>query len=50
MDAYFRRFLIVLFDDDSAEEHQIKDLHSRIIETELAGVFVLVLADFQKYF
>ena len=42
-DAYFRRFLIVPFDVTIPPEEQIKDLHSRIIENELAGVFNWVL-------
>ena len=41
--AYFRRFLIVPFDVTIPPEEQIKDLHSRIIENELAGVFNWVL-------
>lgn len=42
-DAYFRRFLIVPFDVTIPPEEQIKDLHSQIIENELAGVFNWVL-------
>ena len=41
--AYFRRFLIIPFDVTIPEEEQDKNLHSKIIENELAGVFNWVL-------
>ena len=41
--AYFRRFLIIPFDVAIPEEEQDKNLHSKIIENELAGVFNWVL-------
>ena len=37
--AYFRRFLIIPFDVTIAPEKQDKNLHNKIIEGELAGVF-----------
>ena len=37
--AYFRRFLIVPFDVAIPEEEQDKQLHHKIIDTELSGVF-----------
>jgi putative DNA primase/helicase len=41
--AYFRRFLIVGFDETIPEEKQDKELHVKIIENELSGVFNWVL-------
>lgn len=42
--AYFRRFLIIPFDVTIPELEQDKNLHTKIIENELAGVFNWVLA------
>jgi putative DNA primase/helicase len=42
--AYFRRFLIVPFEITIPESEQDKQLHTKIIENELAGVFNWVLA------
>lgn len=41
--AYFRRFLIVPFDVTIPEQEQDKNLHTKIIEKELSGVFNWVL-------
>lgn len=41
--AYFRRFLIIPFDVTIPPQEQDKQLHSKIIETELSGVFNWVL-------
>lgn len=41
--AYFRRFLIIPFDITIPAEEQDKQLHTKIIETELSGVFNWVL-------
>lgn len=41
--AYFRRFLIIPFDVTIPEAEQDKNLHIKIIESELAGVFNWVL-------
>ena len=41
--AYFRRFLIVPFDVTIPTAEQDKNLHTKIIETELSGVFNWVL-------
>ena len=41
--AYFRRFLIIPFDVTIPEHEQDKNLHSKIIEKELSGVFNWVL-------
>jgi putative DNA primase/helicase len=41
--AYFRRFLIIPFDVTIPEHEQDKQLHNRIIETELSGVLNWVL-------
>ena len=41
--AYFRRFLIIGFDITIAEENQDKELHTKIIDNELSGVFNWVL-------
>ncbi len=42
-DAYFRRFLIIPFDVTIPEHEQDKQLHAKIIENELSGVFNWVL-------
>ncbi|MDN3205658.1 DNA primase family protein [Algoriphagus sediminis] len=41
--AYFRRFLIIPFDITIPPQEQDKQLHSKIIEQELSGVFNWVL-------
>ena len=41
--AYFRRFLIIPFDVTIPPQEQDKQLHSKIIEKELSGVFNWVL-------
>jgi putative DNA primase/helicase len=41
--AYFRRFLIIPFDVTIPPQEQDKDLHNKIIESELSGVFNWVL-------
>lgn len=41
--AYFRRFLIIPFDVTIPSEEQDKELHIKIIESELSGVFNWVL-------
>lgn len=41
--AYFRRFLIIPFDVTIPPEEQDKQLHTKIIENELSGVFNWVL-------
>ena len=41
--AYFRRFLIIPFEETIPEEEQDKTLHLKIIENELSGVFNWVL-------
>jgi len=41
--AYFRRFLIIPFEVTIPEKDQDKQLHSKIIESELSGVFNWVL-------
>ena len=42
-DAYFRRFLIIPFDVTIPPQEQDKNLHTKIIEDELSGVFNWVL-------
>ena len=42
-DAFFRRFLIIPFDVTIPPDEQDKSLHSKIIATELSGVFNWVL-------
>jgi len=42
-EAYFRRFLIIPFDVRIPEEEQDKNLHNKIIDNELSGVFNWVL-------
>jgi putative DNA primase/helicase len=41
--AYFRRFLIIPFDVTIPPQEQDKNLHTKIIENELSGVFNWVL-------
>ncbi len=41
--AYFRRFLIIPFDVTIPPQEQDKDLHTKIIDNELSGVFNWVL-------
>ena len=41
--AYFRRFLIIPFDVTIPEHEQDKQLHTKIIESELSGVFNWVI-------
>ena len=41
--AYFRRFLIIPFDVTIPPQEQDKQLHTKIIESELSGVFNWVL-------
>ncbi len=41
--AYFRRFLIIPFDVTISPQEQDKQLHTKIIESELSGVFNWVL-------
>lgn len=41
--AYFRRFLIIPFDVTIPEHEQDKQLHTKIIEKELSGVFNWIL-------
>jgi putative DNA primase/helicase len=42
--AYFRRFLIIPFDVTIQPHEQDKNLHTKIIENELSGVFNWVLS------
>ena len=46
--AYFRRFLIVPFDVTIPESEQDKDLPTKIISSELSGVFNWVLEGLQR--
>lgn len=46
--AYFRRFLIIPFDVTIPEAEQDKQLHSKIINSELSGVFNWVLDGLQR--
>jgi len=46
--AYFRRFLIVPFDVVIPDEEQDKQLHNKIIENELSGVFNWVLSGLHR--
>lgn len=41
--AYFRRFLIILFNQTIPEHEQDKDLAAKIIKAELSGIFNWVL-------
>lgn len=47
-DAYFRRFLIIPFDVTIPEHEQDKQLHTKIIESELSGVFNWVLGGLNR--
>jgi putative DNA primase/helicase len=42
-DGFFRRFMIINFDVTIPEDKQDKELHTKIINTELAGVFNWIL-------
>lgn len=46
--AYFRRFLIIPFEVTIPEAEQDKQLHSKIIDNELSGVFNWVLNGLQR--
>jgi putative DNA primase/helicase len=46
--AYFRRFLIIPFDVTIPPDKQDKNLHTKIIESELSGVFNWVLDGLQR--
>jgi putative DNA primase/helicase len=46
--AFFRRFLIIPFDVTIPPEEQDKNLHTKIIEKELSGVFNWVLEGLQR--
>jgi putative DNA primase/helicase len=46
--AYFRRFLIIPFDVTIPEHEQDKNLHAKIIERELSGVFNWVLQGLKR--
>lgn len=46
--AFFRRFLIIPFDVTIPENEQDKNLHTKIIEKELSGVFNWVLAGLNR--
>jgi putative DNA primase/helicase len=46
--AFFRRFIIVPFNVKISEEDQDKELHSKIIENELAGVFNWVIEGLKR--
>lgn len=46
--AYFRRFLIIPFDVTIPEAEQDKNLHNKIIDNELSGVFNWVLAGLNR--
>lgn len=46
--AYFRRFLIIPFDVTIPEQEQDKQLHTKIIENELSGVFNWVLEGLKR--
>jgi putative DNA primase/helicase len=47
-DAYFRRFLIIPFDVTIPEAEQDKQLHIKIIQKELSGIFNWVLAGLSR--
>ena len=47
-EGYFRRFIIIPFDQKIPEEEQDKQLASKIIQNELPGVFNWVLAGLQR--
>lgn len=46
--AYFRRFLIINFDQTIPENEQDKELSNKIVETELSGVFNWVLSGLER--
>lgn len=46
--AYFRRFLIIPFDVTIPDDEQDKDLHHKIIESELSGVFNWILEGLRR--
>ena len=46
--AFFRRFLIIPFDETIPEEKQDKELATKIINNELAGVFNWVLGGLER--
>jgi putative DNA primase/helicase len=46
--AYFRRFLIIPFDVTIPENEQDKELHIKIIEAELSGIFNWVLTGLKR--
>jgi putative DNA primase/helicase len=46
--AYFRRFMIIPFDVTIPENEQDKELHSKIIRSELSGVFNWVLEGLER--
>ena len=46
--AYFRRFLIVPFEVTIPEHEQDKELHNKIIDNELSGVFNWILAGLHR--
>jgi putative DNA primase/helicase len=46
--AYFRRFLIINFDQTIPENEQDKELSNKIVETELSGVFNWVLSGLDR--
>ncbi|WP_241790826.1 DNA primase family protein [Sphingobacterium rhinopitheci] len=46
--AYFRRFLIIPFDVTIPEHEQDKELHNKIIDNELSGVFNWVLSGLDR--
>ncbi|WP_395049153.1 phage/plasmid primase, P4 family [Flavobacterium sp.] len=46
--AYFRRFMIIEFDQTIPEERQDKQLPNKIIENELAGVFNWILSGLDR--
>src|SRR5699024_5176784 len=47
-DAFFRRFLILSFDVTIPPEEQDKNLHKKIINSELPGVFNWVLLGLER--
>jgi putative DNA primase/helicase len=46
--AFFRRFLIIPFDVTIPEEKQDKNLHTKIIESELSGIFNWTLSGLNR--
>jgi putative DNA primase/helicase len=47
-DAFFRRFIIIPFNVQIPEAEQDKELHRKIIDNELAGVFNWILAGLKR--